>query len=673
MSEGRRIVFATRLVVLSIAVAAAAAQPAAAQTCEPCVFDEPLVEPFEIKSVNGVLDTSLRIELKTHKVPVWEFNGSWQCCQRAMTLRTYGHPVGPGFKFDFPGPTLRLRKPSPASTAPGDRLRLLLVNALPLASDEVCDPGCNCNQEPQPKCCQDADEHPNCFHGQHDEPPLPRQPRLAAAAAGLRAPRAAAARRGVRGAPAHGRGVEALGSFQFDVDPLRYRQSEGTHWYHPHKHGSVAQQVGDGMAGALIIAGPFDDWLQQFYARQGGLDEKVLVVQQVHQLNFLAPRDLPAAAPGQRPDRPQDHHGPGRDPALALRRRHHPGRRADHHRLQRPEPGAARRAQADRHGRRPVRARELRPAAVPVGRPPGVRPVAGEPGRLPGAGAARARDLPRHLRRLRARRGPGRREALRSLLEFLGPGGEEPTLLTVEVVPCPGCRAMTFPTVAQWPPLPPYLADIGPLPTRERQLYFALEDLKGDPGFPAQQPTKFYIGLAEGEDRQLDPDCVDVTVGLGTAEQWRIHNNLSLGGTPFHVFHIHTNPFQLLQSGTATFAAPYPWMDSITLADMTAGPTVIRHRFDDFTGEYVLHCHFLGHEDRGMMLGVQAVCPNRRTPSARRAPTAGRSACPATTSRRRRTARRHRCRRARRSPCATLAPSAAKKLRRRMRATAVCL
>jgi hypothetical protein len=24
-----------------------------------------------------------------------------------------------------------------------------------------------------------------------------------------------------------------------------------------------------------------------------------------------------------------------------------------------------------------------------------------------------------------------------------------------------------------------------------------------------------------------------------------------------------------------------------------------------------LHCHFLGHGDRGMMLGVQAICPDR--------------------------------------------------------------
>ena len=30
-------------------------------------------------------------------------------------------------------------------------------------------------------------------------------------------------------------------------------------------------------------------------------------------------------------------------------------------------------------------------------------------------------------------------------------------------------------------------------------------------------------------------------------------------------------------------------------------------RFVDFTGMYVLHCHILGHEDRGMMQLVQVI------------------------------------------------------------------
>jgi hypothetical protein len=40
------------------------------------------------------------------------------------------------------------------------------------------------------------------------------------------------------------------------------------------------------------------------------------------------------------------------------------------------------------------------------------------------------------------------------------------------------------------------------------------------------------------------------------------------------------------------------------------GELTLRHRFEDFSGAYVLHCHILGHEDRGMMQNLQTVCPN---------------------------------------------------------------
>jgi hypothetical protein len=35
---------------------------------------------------------------------------------------------------------------------------------------------------------------------------------------------------------------------------------------------------------------------------------------------------------------------------------------------------------------------------------------------------------------------------------------------------------------------------------------------------------------------------------------------------------------------------------------------LLRQKFEDYTGGYVIHCHFLGHEDRGMMWNVQTVC-----------------------------------------------------------------
>ena len=56
-------------------------------------------------------------------------------------------------------------------------------------------------------------------------------------------------------------------------------QAPGTHWYHAHKHGSTALNVGNGMAGAFIIEGAYDDELQAFY--KGQLTEHVLVIQQL--------------------------------------------------------------------------------------------------------------------------------------------------------------------------------------------------------------------------------------------------------------------------------------------------------------------------------------------------------------------------------------------------------
>ena len=41
------------------------------------------------------------------------------------------------------------------------------------------------------------------------------------------------------------------------------------------------------------------------------------------------------------------------------------------------------------------------------------------------------------------------------------------------------------------------------------------------------------------------------------------------------------------------------------------GKVTIRHQFVDFTGTYVLHCHILAHEDRGMMQLVRVVSTKR--------------------------------------------------------------
>ena len=42
-------------------------------------------------------------------------------------------------------------------------------------------------------------------------------------------------------------------------------QAPGIHWYHAHKHGSTAINVSNGMTGAFIIEGKYDDDLNRFY------------------------------------------------------------------------------------------------------------------------------------------------------------------------------------------------------------------------------------------------------------------------------------------------------------------------------------------------------------------------------------------------------------------------
>jgi len=50
---------------------------------------------------------------------------------------------------------------------------------------------------------------------------------------------------------------------------LKMGQSPGTHWYHAHKHGSTSIDVSNGFIGALIIEGQYDDEINQVYKAYG--------------------------------------------------------------------------------------------------------------------------------------------------------------------------------------------------------------------------------------------------------------------------------------------------------------------------------------------------------------------------------------------------------------------
>lgn len=88
------------------------------------------------------------------------------------------------------------------------------------------------------------------------------------------------------------------------------------------------------------------------------------------------------------------------------------------------------------------------------------------------------------------------------------------------------------------------------------------------------------------------------TIPLGAVEDWVVVNQTN----DIHPFHIHTNPFQLLEGGNAS---PGTWLDTVEIPP--AGRIRFRTRFVDYTGTLVFHCHTLPHEDMGMMQALNVV------------------------------------------------------------------
>ncbi len=99
---------------------------------------------------------------------------------------------------------------------------------------------------------------------------------------------------------------------------------------------------------------------------------------------------------------------------------------------------------------------------------------------------------------------------------------------------------------------------------------------------------------------KFDPNRIDVTMKLGSVEQWSLVNETS----EWHTFHIHTNDFQVV----SVAGKPVPYVleeDNVALPPKST--TVVLMHPTDFTGKFVFHCHVTFHEDHGMMAAVQVV------------------------------------------------------------------
>ncbi|GAB5096076.1 multicopper oxidase family protein [Caballeronia sp. HLA56] len=126
--------------------------------------------------------------------------------------------------------------------------------------------------------------------------------------------------------------------------------------------------------------------------------------------------------------------------------------------------------------------------------------------------------------------------------------------------------------------------------------------------------------------KSYDPSVTAYTGVLGNIDQW----NVSATAFATHVFHIHTNPFRIIDIKNAAGNSIFNGSGGCTDEELQTGDTEycnlqgverdtlfikagyqlsMRTIYQDFTGEFVMHCHILDHEDRGMMENVSIVSP----------------------------------------------------------------
>ncbi len=102
--------------------------------------------------------------------------------------------------------------------------------------------------------------------------------------------------------------------------------------------------------------------------------------------------------------------------------------------------------------------------------------------------------------------------------------------------------------------------------------------------------------------KRFDPTRVDHRVRLGSTELWRLRNTSDLT----HYIHLHE---ELWRTVSRDGKRPPPWERGYEDTwRLDPGETVlVAARFTDFTGDFMVHCHMLDHEDDAMMATFRVV------------------------------------------------------------------
>ena len=146
-------------------------------------------------------------------------------------------------------------------------------------------------------------------------------------------------------------------------------------------------------------------------------------------------------------------------------------------------------------------------------------------------------------------------------------------------------------------------------PTATRTLYFS--EVLADPSNPAG-PTNFFITVDGATPTLFDPNNPPaITTTQGSIEDWTIQNRAEEN----HEFHLHQVHFLLMAvNGVPVAPSQQQYYDTIQVPFWSGtGPypsVTVRADFrGPDIGDFVYHCHILGHEDGGMMAIIRVLPP----------------------------------------------------------------
>lgn len=381
-------------------------------------------------------------------------------------------------------------------------------------------------------------------------------------------------------------------------------QAPGTHWYHAHKHGSTSLHILNGVAGALIIEssqeGGYDHVIRKFYGWGGtyGNHEKILIFQQFDTTQNLERR-------------PEGTVGKGilqvlvngkLTPTITMR----PGEVQLWRLVNATEGNGQGILQKSLFQTKGFTFKQTAQDGVQFS-PDNYKNQPFLKGLVPDGltlAAANRADL-----LVQAPTTAG-------VVSFKSDGK---TLFFVDVTGTPVTLPNgPFPTT--WPEMPDFLKDLRELrgpPNPDSPVKFQWEAGRKTIGLDPKTGFPPHFMINDLQFNEKGP-VIDQCMPLDAVQDWVLENYTTVP----HPFHIHINPFQVIEIDAPVTQTKYKpngnfvWQDVIAIPRavispdgkiITPGKVTIRQTYVDFTGTFVLHCHILAHEDRGMMQLVRVV------------------------------------------------------------------